>query len=624
MSKNIGKIIRVNSLPPKGERLTNVIYQVAVPETATYIDYAVDENGDIKTPTLDKSFTENDFSKVKTVNHQEPDENGNIALNYYVQIYNSYEELQEIWDNAISDKVYFNHHTKEMVIGNSDGDGYSLFKMEEYLNKPDVTGTVQEYPYVVVVDNEGNSAKRSLEDLNTNKLVSVDQANTIVEDEFSIKTEQGKVTLDQIGKIKTKYINNEGLESETSIGTDEGVPLSYWEQDDQANTYKYLHISHFGISYGVNDKGGVLEFPEIINKESSTIPVKINDTYANEAGEININRFPGLEDKTLDATYNKKVVLNSNGDAGVANDFPSQFVSIQQNGRVGYGTKYRGDNPTFYGSIGSNAIDLSIQLEEGNFGALGEHSVQIGGPNSYVSSTRSVLIGSGYSMITASSSYNFIGGGGSNEISGSGGTNAIVGSSAGKILSSNASAIIGGFSPTIDRYSSNKLSENNVTVGGYSPTIESGLQSVILGGYTCRIATTGGENSAIVGGYFNSVTANGGAAIGGAGCRVNTFREIQMGSYPTIRSNGTVNNNWTLTDRAFGVGIGTSQDDRKDGITLLKNGLMVLPTVTTTLVDSNAKAVVTKEYLDIRIPKPPTTGNHVLKAVNGVVSWVTE
>ena len=136
MSKISGKIIRVNNLPPKGERLTNVIYQVAVPGTATYIDYAVDENGDIKTPTLDKSLLENDFGKVKTVNKQEPDEKGNIDLNDYVQIYNSDEELQEIWNNGIRDKIYFNHQTKDMAIGNSDGDGYSLFKMDEYLDKP--------------------------------------------------------------------------------------------------------------------------------------------------------------------------------------------------------------------------------------------------------------------------------------------------------------------------------------------------------------------------------------------------------------------------------------------------------------------------------------------------------
>ncbi|MDQ0783948.1 hypothetical protein [Chryseobacterium sp. W4I1] len=46
----IGKIIRVNALPPQGQRETNVIYQVAEPGSATYTDYAIDENGDMKTP----------------------------------------------------------------------------------------------------------------------------------------------------------------------------------------------------------------------------------------------------------------------------------------------------------------------------------------------------------------------------------------------------------------------------------------------------------------------------------------------------------------------------------------------------------------------------------------------
>lgn len=85
MSKNIGKIIRVDSLPPKMDRFTNVIYQVSVPNTATYIDYAIDENGDVKTPTLDKKIVENYFSKIKTVDGKEPDENGNIQINSSIE-----------------------------------------------------------------------------------------------------------------------------------------------------------------------------------------------------------------------------------------------------------------------------------------------------------------------------------------------------------------------------------------------------------------------------------------------------------------------------------------------------------------------------------------------------------
>lgn len=80
MSKNIGKIIRVDSLPPKMDRYKNVIYQVSVPNSPTYIDYAIDENGDVKTPTLDTTLSENDFGKLKTINGKTPDSNKNIDL----------------------------------------------------------------------------------------------------------------------------------------------------------------------------------------------------------------------------------------------------------------------------------------------------------------------------------------------------------------------------------------------------------------------------------------------------------------------------------------------------------------------------------------------------------------
>ncbi|WEK69010.1 MAG: hypothetical protein P0Y62_14290 [Candidatus Chryseobacterium colombiense] len=49
---NIGKIIRVNALPPEGEREVDVIYQVAAPGSTTYTDYAIDANGDLKMHAL--------------------------------------------------------------------------------------------------------------------------------------------------------------------------------------------------------------------------------------------------------------------------------------------------------------------------------------------------------------------------------------------------------------------------------------------------------------------------------------------------------------------------------------------------------------------------------------------
>jgi len=52
---NIGKIIRVNALPPEEEREVDVIYQVAAPGSTTYTDYAIDSNGDLKTHTTSET-----------------------------------------------------------------------------------------------------------------------------------------------------------------------------------------------------------------------------------------------------------------------------------------------------------------------------------------------------------------------------------------------------------------------------------------------------------------------------------------------------------------------------------------------------------------------------------------
>ena len=50
--------------------------------------------------------------------------------------------------------------------------------------------------------------------------------------------------------------------------------------------------------------------------------------------------------------------------------------------------------------------------------------------------------------------------------------------------------------------------------------------------------------------------------------------------------------------------------------------VLTAPRLTTTHIDTNPRSLVTKEYLDLRIPKPPTTGEYTLKSINGVVSWV--
>lgn len=304
MSKNIGKIIRVNSLPPKGERLTNVIYQVAVPETATYIDYAVDENGDIKTPTLDKSLADNDFSKVKTVNNEVPDEQGNIDVNDYVQIYNSEEELQEIWDNGIRDKIYFNHQTKDMVIGHSDGDAYSLFKMDEYLDKPITTGTDQEHPYVVVVDNEGNSAKRDLEDFGKIKTVNNQEpdenGNIKIEEEF---VKNGNGWSYKYAKDNPLFYGEQGEYS---------INLSFTNNENTEEDYKFGSIGKYSVAMGLNSSAmGKSSFVSGESNKSSgdynhiiSFGSKIIETSGfTEEGEKNANGIFGGGENIIKDNY---------------------------------------------------------------------------------------------------------------------------------------------------------------------------------------------------------------------------------------------------------------------------------------------------------------------------------
>lgn len=73
--------------------------------------------------------------------------------------------------------------------------------------------------------------------------------------------------------------------------------------------------------------------------------------------------------------------------------------------------------------------------------------------------------------------------------------------------------------------------------------------------------------------------------------------ESVVGTFSTIlESSG-----WAQlpTDRIFNIGVGTSGENRKDGLSILKNGLATLPSITNDLISAEptGKAVVTKEYL---------------------------
>ncbi|WP_131724382.1 hypothetical protein [Chryseobacterium indologenes] len=127
----IGKIIRVNELPPIAERETNVIYQVAEPGSPIYTDYAIDQNGDLKTHAVT---------------------DGSVPLELadtHLSISN-----QSFITEGITNQEKYNEDTRE--------------KLNQKLDKPLTDGNVQDYPKIIGLDNNGNAAKLPAGDLGKN------------------------------------------------------------------------------------------------------------------------------------------------------------------------------------------------------------------------------------------------------------------------------------------------------------------------------------------------------------------------------------------------------------------------------------------------------------------------
>lgn len=119
----------------------------------------------------------------------------------------------------------------------------------------------------------------------------------------------------------------------------------------------------------------------------------------------------------------------------------------------------------------------------------------------------------------------------------------------------------------------------------------------------------------------NTTTASGLNAItAGTGIFARSWGEISIGTYGTDYIPTSVLD-WIATDRIFNVGNGTSDSTRTNALTILKNGLASLPTVTNALITAaTGKAIVTKEYLTSVLPTPPDGSE--TKIINGTNTTV--
>lgn len=165
---NIGKIIRVNALPPATERETNVIYQVAAPGAATYTDYAIDANGDLKT-------------------HAVVDGSIPVALS---DDHVSISDLDLIAD-GITTQAEYNSVTKE--------------KVRQKLNRPANDGNVLDYPKIVGLNDNGDVARLPAGDLGKNiansSLTSVTGAGLTLGADWEMKTTGKNYTISGLADV---------------------------------------------------------------------------------------------------------------------------------------------------------------------------------------------------------------------------------------------------------------------------------------------------------------------------------------------------------------------------------------------------------------------------------------
>ncbi|OAB78781.1 hypothetical protein [Cochleicola gelatinilyticus] len=240
------------------------------------------------------------------------------------------------------------------------------------------------------------------------------------------------------------------------------------------------------------------------------------------------------------------VVLNnqSGGPVVIGGNSNTGLSAINEGNGIGWRLKNR--NPLFYGSIGHSATDLSTSgTDSDSKGATGNNSFASGN-NTIASGTNSHAQNSG----TEASGNNSFAQGAITVASGA-----------------------------------NSHAEGN-------NTIASGTNSHAQG----RVSKAIGNNSFASG--FNAISSGDTSTSIGVDNIAHSFGEVVTGVYATDyvpNSPFTVNSN----DRIFNVGNGLDNDNRSDALTILKNGLVTVPSLSNSLIEDAADdVVVTKGYLN--------------------------
>ena len=468
-----------------------------------------------------------------------------------------------------------------------------------------------------------------------------------------------------IGLKEVLSIDNEDLSQSINVSTLKTT--SNLEEDVYKNRPTSLTLGYSMTGFTTIDDvkyttdGSIIDFSD--NRTGRSLML-VSDTLKYQNVTLIL---PTEKSGVLALTSDIKIKTINNQEPDAQGNIDLEKNEFVKNGK-GWSLKYRADNPSFYGAIGQEAVDFSISKsantnkpERFSYGANGFNTAVFGMYNSAMDAGSLVsgvqnrsqgqcnnIMSSNSTIIQDKGTGNF-----TKKDNGiySGSNNTIENNRNSTIIGGANNKMVGKISPVNNMYDM-----YNTIIGGYNNTLTNGISNIVLGGTLNNIIGeeksrengSYNSNNAIIGGYKNKIITATGTnkqayssvifggeeniaqgyynMVAGYGNHAVTVGEVLTGLYGTVQNTSLSGYDFISDSRMFNVGIGFPTTNngirRQDGLSVFRNGLVTAPQLTTTHIDTNPRSLVTKEYLDLRIPKPPTTGEYTLKSINGVVSWV--
>ena len=258
----------------------------------------------------------------------------------------------------------------------------------------------------------------------------------------------------------------------------------------------------------------------------------------------------------------------------------------------GFNNKAIGANSSIIGGNNNQADGIRAAVIGGNYNfATGDDSAVTGGNHNLAKVDRTAILGGNYNKATLADSV--VSGGTYNTASGA------------------KSCVLGGTNNTASGTNANVVGGANNEASGTNSAVIAGQNNKAIGTNSVILAgignTTLGTDATISGGTNSNAIGDESTVSGGSGNTAFSYSEWVGGLY---NSNYTAVSTTAFdgTDRLFTIGNGTSDLNRLDAFTILKNGLASLPSVTTTLISEGSnKAIVTKEYINEKVLQFKTT-----------------